>query len=127
MQDSKNIVRIGTSPMTPVQFVLKLWPAIQEQCPDIKFQLVPFENTSPRTPGISCAIWVRTLTLSPRPLTRTFSSPGSAPDWSRSRPPSGPPCPSITRFIYENEASSTEVSLFVLKGGTFFKRFRLIN
>lgn len=45
MQDSENIVRIGTSPMTPGQFVLKLWPAIQEQCPDIKFQLVPFENT----------------------------------------------------------------------------------
>lgn len=45
MQDSENIARIGTSPMTPGQFVLKLWPAIQEQCPDIKFQLVPFENT----------------------------------------------------------------------------------
>ncbi|WP_347565238.1 LysR family transcriptional regulator [Pseudoflavonifractor sp. 60] len=45
MQDSGNVVRIGTSPMTPGQFVLKLWPAIQEQCPDIKFQLVPFENS----------------------------------------------------------------------------------
>lgn len=30
MQDNENIVRIGTSPMTPGQFVLKLWPAIQE-------------------------------------------------------------------------------------------------
>lgn len=45
MQNSGNVVRIGTSPMTPGQFVLKLWPSIQEQCPDIKFQLVPFENT----------------------------------------------------------------------------------
>ena len=31
--------------MTPGQFVLKLWPSIQEQCPNIKFRLVPFENT----------------------------------------------------------------------------------
>ena len=45
MQDSGNAVRIGTFPMTPGQFVLKLWPSIQEQCPNIKFRLVPFENT----------------------------------------------------------------------------------
>ena len=35
MQDSGNAVRIGTFPMTPGQFVLKLWPSIQEQCPNI--------------------------------------------------------------------------------------------
>ena len=45
MQVDDNIIRIGTSPMTPGQFLLDLWPRIQERCPDVKFQLVPFENT----------------------------------------------------------------------------------
>lgn len=45
MQADDNVIRIGTSPMTPGQFLLDLWPRIQEQCPNVKFQLVPFENT----------------------------------------------------------------------------------
>lgn len=44
-QEGGKIIRIGTSPMTPGQFLLDLWPRIHEQCPDIKFQLVPYENT----------------------------------------------------------------------------------
>lgn len=45
MQEDDNIIRIGTSPMTPAQILVELWPEIHKQCPDIKFQLVPFENT----------------------------------------------------------------------------------
>lgn len=45
MQKDDSVIRIGTSPMAPGQFLLELWPRIQERCPDIKFQLVPFENT----------------------------------------------------------------------------------
>lgn len=45
MQTNENVIRIGTSPMTPGQFLLELWPNLQEKCPNIKFQLVPFENT----------------------------------------------------------------------------------
>lgn len=45
MQESDNIVRIGTSPMTPAQLLVQLWPEIQTRCPDIKFQIIPFENT----------------------------------------------------------------------------------
>lgn len=45
MQESEHIIRIGTSPMTPAQVLIELWPKIHERCPDIKFQLVPFENT----------------------------------------------------------------------------------
>lgn len=45
MQEDDHIIRIGTSPMTPAQVLLALWPKIHECCPDIKFQLVPFENT----------------------------------------------------------------------------------
>ena len=39
------VIRIGTSPMTPGQFLLDLWPSLHAHCPDIKFQLVPYENT----------------------------------------------------------------------------------
>lgn len=31
--------------MTPSQFIIELWPKVKEYCPDIKFQIVPFENT----------------------------------------------------------------------------------
>lgn len=40
-----SILRIGTSPMTPGQTIVDLWTRIHDQLPDIKFQLVPFENT----------------------------------------------------------------------------------
>lgn len=45
MQQDEQIIRIGTSPMTPAQVLLALWPKIHEHCPDMKFQLIPFENT----------------------------------------------------------------------------------
>ena len=45
MQEDTNIIRIGSSPMTPAQQLMQIWPKIQEHCPDIKFQIIPFENT----------------------------------------------------------------------------------
>ena len=45
MQEDNAVIRIGTSPMTPVQLLMQIWPQIQEQCPDLKFQIVPYENT----------------------------------------------------------------------------------
>lgn len=45
MQEDDNVIRIGTSPMTPAGVLVELWPKIHELCPEIKFQLVPFENT----------------------------------------------------------------------------------
>lgn len=44
-KDEEHTIRIGTSPMTPGQFLMELWPKIHELCPDIKFKLIPFENT----------------------------------------------------------------------------------
>lgn len=41
----ENIIRIGTSPMTPLHRIEQLLPEIQKRCADINFQLVPFENT----------------------------------------------------------------------------------
>lgn len=45
MQESSEVIRIGTSPMTPAQFLVNLWPKVQQYDPDVKFQLVPFDNT----------------------------------------------------------------------------------
>lgn len=45
MQEGDNVIRIGTSPMTPAGVLVELWPKIHERCLEIKFQLVPFENT----------------------------------------------------------------------------------
>lgn len=45
MQEGGSVIRIGTSLMTPCQYLIELWPKIEKVCPDIKFQLVPFENT----------------------------------------------------------------------------------
>ena len=40
----ETFIRIGTSPMTPAQILVELWPKIHKYSPDIKFQLVLFEN-----------------------------------------------------------------------------------
>lgn len=45
MQGGAKIVKIGSSLMTPSQFIIGLWPKVKEYCPDIKFQIVPFDNT----------------------------------------------------------------------------------
>lgn len=45
MQEDTRVIRIGSSPMTPAQLLMQLWPKIQVHCPDIKFQIIPFENT----------------------------------------------------------------------------------
>ena len=31
--------------MTPAQVLVDLWPKVQKYCPNIKFQLIPFDNT----------------------------------------------------------------------------------
>lgn len=45
VQSDESIVRIGSSHMTPTQFLIDMWPKIHAQCPKLKFSLVPFENT----------------------------------------------------------------------------------
>lgn len=45
MQEDNAVIRIGTSPMTPAQLLMQIWPQIQEQCPELKFQIIPYENT----------------------------------------------------------------------------------
>ena len=45
MQEDLNVIRVGSSPMTPAQLLMELWSGIQQRYPDMKFQIVPFENT----------------------------------------------------------------------------------
>ena len=45
MQEAESVIRIGASPMTPAQVLVDLWPRLQGDCPNVKFQIVPFENT----------------------------------------------------------------------------------
>lgn len=45
MQEDTKVIRIGSSPMTPAQLLMGLWTKIQVYCPDMKFQIIPFENT----------------------------------------------------------------------------------
>lgn len=45
MCNNKSIIRIGSSPTTPAQLLMQTWQKIQTKCPDLKFEIVPFENT----------------------------------------------------------------------------------
>ncbi len=42
----ETVIRIGTSSIMPAQMLMDLWPKIHENCADVSFKLVPFENTS---------------------------------------------------------------------------------
>ena len=42
--ETHNVIRIASSPMTPPRILQDLWAKIHLHCPDINFQLVPFEN-----------------------------------------------------------------------------------
>lgn len=45
-QKDGQLIRIGVSPMTPVQFLMDLWPQLHALCPDIRFHLVNYENSA---------------------------------------------------------------------------------
>ena len=95
MQESSEVIRIGTSPMTPAQFLVNLWPKVQQYDPDVKFQLVPFDNT-PRTPVRSWPTWARTSTWWRASLTRPCSTCAGAPGWRSRGSPSAARCRSTT-------------------------------
>ena len=45
MQEKDNVIRIGTSPMTPAAPLVQAWSTIQKNYPDIKLQIVPYMNS----------------------------------------------------------------------------------
>lgn len=42
---TEEVIRIGTSPITPSSVLMELWHKVRKEYPNMKFQLVPFENT----------------------------------------------------------------------------------
>ena len=44
-QITDDVIRVGISPLTPPQVFVELWPKIQKMYPNMKFQLITFENT----------------------------------------------------------------------------------
>lgn len=44
-RQEEQIVRIGVSPMTPIDFMPELWNGIHKIYPDLKYECVPFSNT----------------------------------------------------------------------------------
>ena len=81
MQESEKVIRIGTSPMTPAQFLVDLWPRVQQYRPDLKFQLVPFDNT-PQNAREILSTSARTSMWWPASLTIPCWSSAAAPDWN---------------------------------------------
>lgn len=45
MQEKDNVIRIGTSPMTPAAPLVQAWSRVQKDHPDIKLQMVPYMNS----------------------------------------------------------------------------------
>ncbi len=45
MKEEANVIRIGSSPMTPAQLLMEPWSRMQSLHPDFRFQIIPFENT----------------------------------------------------------------------------------
>lgn len=45
MRADTDVISIGTSPMTPAQLLTGLWSKVQKELPELKFEIVPFENT----------------------------------------------------------------------------------
>ena len=45
MEEKDNVIRIGTSPMTPAAPVVELWSKIQKEHPDIHLKIIPYINS----------------------------------------------------------------------------------
>mgnify|MGYP000727325925 CR=1 FL=1 len=45
MEEKDNIIRIGTSPMTPAVPLMQIWAKVQKDYPDIKLQMIPYMNS----------------------------------------------------------------------------------
>jgi len=44
-EQAENVIRVGISPMTPLDRLIELWPEIQRRCPDMQIRLTHFDNT----------------------------------------------------------------------------------
>lgn len=45
MEEKDNVIRIGTSPMTPAAPVIQMWAKVRKDYPDIRLQIIPYMNS----------------------------------------------------------------------------------
>ena len=45
MEEKDNVIRVGTSPMTPAAPVVEAWSKVRGNYPDIRLQMIPFMNS----------------------------------------------------------------------------------
>ena len=45
MQGNDSMIRMGSSLMTPCQFLMELWPEVHAAAPELKFEIINFANT----------------------------------------------------------------------------------
>lgn len=45
MEEKDNVIRIGTSPMTPAAPVIQMWAKVRKDYPDIRLQMIPYMNS----------------------------------------------------------------------------------
>lgn len=45
MEEKDNVIRIGTSPMTPAAPIVEIWSKVQKEHPDIRLQIIPYMNS----------------------------------------------------------------------------------
>lgn len=98
MKKEDTVIRIGTSPMTPSQILVDLWPKVHELCPNIKFRLVPFENTPENAREILKNLG-QNIDMVAVFLMKHFWSFANAMDWSCLRNQSAAPYPYSTRWL----------------------------
>lgn len=44
-KQEEQIIRIGISPMTPIDFLTDLWPEVHRRCPELKYECISFSNS----------------------------------------------------------------------------------
>ena len=47
--DEDNVLRVGTSPVTSADLITNLWSLIYDEWPQLKIQIIPFQNTPEKT------------------------------------------------------------------------------
>ena len=52
MEEKDNVIRVGTSPMTPAAPVVEAWSKVRGNYPDIRLQMIPFMNSQENARGI---------------------------------------------------------------------------
>ena len=95
MQEKDNVIRIGTSPMTPAAPLVQIWSRVQKDYPDIKLHMVPYMNSLENAREILKNLG-QNIDVVAGIFDETMLNSGSAPAWSCPGSGSAARCRSIT-------------------------------